>query len=58
MPKSIATDLVSFYEKYYKKHLIFLFRECLTAEGSCAMIFSNKMDNCIVKSILEDLSVL
>ena len=47
-------DLVKFYEKYYKKQFIFLFRECLTSIDSCAMIVSNKMDNCTVKSIYEE----
>ena len=45
-------DLVKFYEKYSKKQFIFLFRERLTEGVSCAMIFSNKMDNCTAKSIL------
>jgi hypothetical protein len=50
-------DLVKFYEKYYKKQFIFLFRECLTSIDSCAMIVSNKMDNCIAKSILVGISI-
>ena len=46
-------DLVKFYEKYSQKQFIFLFRECLTMGASCAMIFSNKMDKCTAKSILD-----
>ena len=46
-------DLVSFYEKYYGKQLFFLFYESLTGKNSYAMIFSNKMDECTVKSIFR-----